>query len=114
MKIYNTGLTVKRDNFEKFVKLISNQFEHGGEKYVLAEDKEMTDWICEFSPGESGVDWILQTMAKYIGRFKNFQLEKDLLKIATYAYICWIKLGFHLQDEHNEDVTGKQQTRGDL
>jgi len=111
MKIYNTGLTVKRDNFEKFIKLISNQFEHGGEKYALGEDKELTDWVCELAPGNTGVDWILQTMAKYLGRFKNVKRERDLLKIATYAYICWIKLGFHIQSEHDEDV---EENRGDF
>ena len=32
--------------------------------------------------------------------------EKDLLKIATYCYICWLKAGHHLKEEHDED-TGK-------
>jgi len=103
-KIYNTGLDVKRENYEKFSEMIKNQFEYGGNKYALSEDKEMTDLICEFSPGESGVDWILQTILKYLGRFKNFQLEKDLLKISTYCYLCWLKMGFHLEEEHEEDI----------
>ena len=101
---YNTGLNTKRDNFGKFVKLISNQFEHGGEKYALSFDKEITDWACELSPGETGADWILMTIAKYLGRFKNFQREKDILKIATYSYLLWIKMGFHLVERNDEDI----------
>jgi len=105
MKLYNTGIKIKKDNWSKFAKLMENQFNHGGDKYKLeGQDKEFTDLVCEISPGESGIDWILQTMVKYIGRFKNFQREKDLLKIATYCYISWLKMGFHLEENHDEDV----------
>lgn len=104
--IYNTGIETKRKNFQKFVDLIGNQFNHGGEKYLLEgqKDKEFTDLICEISPGKTGIDWVLQTMAKYIGRFLNFQREKDLLKIATFCYIAWLKKGFHLVEDHDEDI----------
>jgi len=103
-KIYNTSIKQKRDNFEKFSNLIRDQFEHGGEKYALLEDKEFTDIICEFVPGDTGVDWVLGTVLKYLGRFKNFQREKDLLKISTYCYIMWLKMGCHLKQEHDEDT----------
>ncbi|MFA5398088.1 MAG: hypothetical protein WC346_18895 [Methanogenium sp.] len=83
--IVNTSLAVKKENFDKFAELISNQFNHGGEKYQLSADKEMTDLVCELVPGDTGVDWVLGTMLKYLGRFKNFEREKDLLKIATYC-----------------------------
>jgi len=108
-KIHNTNVEIKRKHFETFAKLISNQFEHGGDKYKQEGDgtKEQTDVICEFVPGSTGVDWILGTMQKYLGRFKNFQREKDLLKIATYCYITWLKMGFHLNKEHDED-TGRR------
>lgn len=102
--IVNTSLDVKRDNFDKFAELIGNQFNHGGEKYQLSSDKEMTDLVCELVPGDTGVDWILGTILKYLGRFKNFEREKDLLKIATYCYIMWLKKGYHLVDNHDEDV----------
>jgi len=68
----------------------------------------VTDWVCEIVPGETGVDWVLGTMAKYIGRFINFKREKDLLKIATYCYIVWLKMGFHLNKDHDEDVNIKK------
>jgi len=103
-EIFNTNLKEKRDNYQMFVNLIREQFEHGGEKYALLEDKEFTDIICEFVPGSTGVDWILGTVLKYLGRFKNLQREKDLLKISTYCYILWLKMGYHLRKEHDEDT----------
>lgn len=105
MKVYNTDVKTKRENWSKFEELIRNQFEHGGDKYTLGEeDKEMTDLICELAPGKSGVDWIMQTIVKYCGRYINFHREKDLLKIATFAYIAWLKGGYHLQVMHDEDT----------
>jgi hypothetical protein len=106
MKVYNTDVNTKREYWPVFEEMIRNQFEHGGEKYALEgqPDKEATDWVCELSPGKTGCDWILQTMAKYLGRFLNFRREKDLLKIATYCFIAWLKCGFHLQEQHEEDV----------
>lgn len=103
-KIYNTSLKEKQKNFDKFVGLIRNQFNFGGTKYQLSDDKEMTDLVCELVPGDTGVDWVLGTCLKYLGRFKNFQREKDLLKIATYCYIMWLKKGFHIEEKHDEDV----------
>ncbi len=91
---------MKRENFEKFVQLIRNQFEHGGEKYALNSEKEITDWVCEIDP-----NWVLGTMAKYIGRYKNFKRERDLLKIANYAYILWLKDEWHLKKKHDEDIS---------
>lgn len=100
----DTSLGVKREHFKVFSELIENQFIHGGDKYKLSEIKEFTDGICECFPGESGVDFILSTCMKYLGRYKNFGREKDLLKIATYMYICWLKGGFYLSKEHDEDT----------
>lgn len=106
IEVYNTGIETKRKYFEKFIQLIRNQFWHGGEKYLLEgqENKEFTDLVCEVSPGKTGFDWILQTIVKYCGRYINFQREKDLLKIATYAYIAWLKSGAHLKEAHDEDT----------
>ena len=79
-KILNTDVETKKKEFEKFAKLIGNQFKHGGDKFALdgQEGKELTDLVCEFNPGKTGVDWILATMIKYCGRFKNFQREKEI------------------------------------
>ncbi len=99
-----TNIEQKKEHFPKFVELIKNQFWHGGDKYKLNDKKEFTDQVCETFPGDSGVDWILGTMMKYLGRYKNFGREKDLLKIATYCYILWLKAGFFEKEEHDEDV----------
>ena len=102
--IYNTNLKQKQENYEKFSKLIENQFNHGGEKYKGNGEEEFTDLICRSFPGESGVDWVLGTIMKYAGRYKNFGREKDLLKMSTYCFILWLKGGFHLNETADEDV----------
>lgn len=103
-----TTVEVKRENFHKFTDLIGNQFNHGGDKYKLPgfEDREATDIISSVFGGETEFDWILGTMMKYLFRFKNFQREKDLLKICTYGYILWLKQGNHLKkdSEHDQDI----------
>lgn len=107
----STGIKVKRENWQKFAKFIENQFNHGGDKYSLPDqpDKEMTDLLCEMSPGKTGIDWIMQTIAKYCGRYINFEREKDLFKIATFAYIAWLKKGYHLKEEHDEDTNKEKE-----
>ncbi len=102
--VYNTDVETKKREWSKFRKLVEEQFIHGGDKYALGKNKEATDWICEGFPGDTGIDWMLGTMAKYIMRFKNFRRERDLLKIATYCFICWLKMGFHLKDKHDTDT----------
>lgn len=102
-----TTIEVKNANFQKFADLIGNQFKHGGDKYKLQgfSDREATDVISSVFGGPSEFDWILGTMMKYLFRFKNFQREKDLLKIATYCYILWLKQGNHLSQTHDEDTS---------
>jgi hypothetical protein len=102
--MFNTNVEEKRKHFKNFADLIENQFNHGGDKYEGYADKEFTDLICESFPGKSGVDWILGTCMKYLGRYKNLGREKDLLKVATYMYIAWLKGGFHLKELHDEDT----------
>ncbi len=106
-KVFGTTVEVKRLNFPKFAGLISNQFNHGGDKYNLPgfTDREATDVISSVFGGSSQFDWILGTMMKYLFRFKNFQREKDLLKVATYCYILWLKQGNHLKDTNDEDTS---------
>jgi hypothetical protein len=106
---FGTTVDTKRVHWEKFAKLISNQFEHGGDKYKLQgfNDREATDVISSVFGGESEFDWILGTMMKYLFRFKNFKREKDLLKIATYCYILWLKQGNHFKDISDTDTEVK-------
>jgi hypothetical protein len=103
---YGTTTKVKAGNFKKFADLIEGQFSHGGDKYALQgfEDREATDVISSVFGGPTEYDWILGTMMKYLFRFKNFNREKDLLKVATYCYILWLKQGNHLKDDHDTDT----------
>jgi len=106
-KVYSTIPSVKAKYWPKFAALMSQQFNHGGhEKYKLQgfEDREATDIISSVFGGESEFDWILGTMTKYIFRFKNLHREKDLLKVATYCYILWLKQGNHLKELHDTDT----------
>lgn len=106
-KSYNTTTDIKTKYFDKFAHLISNQFRHGGDKYKLPgfDDREATDVISQIFGGPHHEDWVLGTMMKYLLRYRNFRREKDLLKIATYCYILWLKAGHHLTEEHDEDIT---------
>ena len=85
--------------FEKFSTLIRDQFEYGGQKYASAGDegKEATDYLFD----DFGKNWLYGTLAKYTKRYTNLARERDLLKIATYCYIIWLKKGFQYEDSIN-------------
>lgn len=87
----------KEGNLETFHKLIINQFAYGGQKYASTNEKEATDILFDIH----GYKWLIGTCDKYCFRFKNLQRERDLLKIATYMYIIWLKKGFHLSTRFN-------------
>jgi len=80
-------------NFSTFCDLVKDQFEYGGKKYALNEERESTDVLFEVY----GKNWLYGTMAKYCFRYKNLARERDLLKIACYAFILWLKKGYFLQ-----------------
>lgn len=83
-----------KDNLllEKFFDLVKDQFAYGGKKYALnGEDtKESTDVLFDIH----GASWLFGTSHKYCFRYKNLKRERDLLKIATYQFITWLKRGF--------------------
>lgn len=101
---YFTDVEIKAKFFPVFSKLLENQFMHGGSKYRAKNNKEFTDILCEAFPGRTGVEGVLWTMAKYLGRYNNYGREKDLLKVATYAFILWLKGGFYLKKDHDQDI----------
>ncbi len=78
-------------NLEKFYELINSQFTYGGKKYAQTKEKEATDVLFD----DFGKNWLFGTLAKYVKRYKNLGREKDLLKIACYSFIIWLKRGFH-------------------
>lgn len=86
-------------NLEKFLELVEDQFSYGGIKYAGSKDKptrESTDDLFD----DFGRNWLFGTMAKYCKRYSNLAKsipekgERDLLKIACYCYILWLKRGF--------------------
>lgn len=85
-------MTFNQDSFNKFISLILDQFNYGGKKYALNGDnqRESTDELFD----RHGKNWLFGTVDKYTFRFKTVSREKDLLKIATYMYIIWLKRGF--------------------
>ena len=85
-----------KEKLNKFFELVNNQFTYGGKKYNADNsEKEATDILCE-RHGYRGLFW---TMNKYIFRYRNFHQEKELLKIATYCYLLYLKRGFFVLKE---------------
>ena len=79
--------------FEEFMKGHVSQWEGGGTRYAYNDEKEWTDVICE----KVGNKWIGGNIIKYAGetynevRQGNKAPEVNLMKIAVYAFIWWIK-----------------------
>lgn len=78
-----------------FSELVEDQFKYGGIKYANTKEKESTDILVD----DYGFNWLLGTLNKYIYRYKNLGREKDLLKVACYCFIIWLKFGFHLEKQ---------------
>jgi hypothetical protein len=80
------------NNMNKFLELVRDQFSYGGKKYALSgsASRESTDELFD----KHGKNWLFGTIDKYTFRFRNLARERDLLKIATYMYILWLKRGF--------------------
>jgi hypothetical protein len=76
-----------------FIDFIEDQFRFGGVKYASKNaGKEATDELVE----DFGWYWLIGTQGKYVKRYRNQVLEKDLLKIGCYQFINWLKRGYHL------------------
>ena len=88
------------DKLEVFNKLVVDQFAYGGTKYAKTSEKEATD--CLFD--DHGFTWLVGTIDKYTYRYTNLARERDLLKIATYMYIIWLKRGFHINNRGTDEV----------
>jgi hypothetical protein len=80
---------------ETFHGLIEDQFAYGGQKYALNGERESTDELFD----RYTKSWLAGTMDKYTFRYRNLKRERDLLKIACYCYILWLKKGFFIKSE---------------
>jgi len=89
---YLEKLYGKDNRLEEFFSLVASQLLYGGKKYALkgAKSRESTDELFDIH----GMTWLFGTIHKYCFRFSNLKRERDLLKIATYAYLVWLKRGF--------------------
>ena len=95
-------MSSKNKKLEQFFKLIADQFQYGGKKYALSGEntKESTDVLFE----QHGASWLFGTSHKYCFRYKNLKRERDLLKIATYQFITWLKRGFFCKQRGTIDA----------
>lgn len=84
---------------EQFVELVSQQWKYGGQKYAYSGQKESTDVLFD----DFGKNWLFGTLAKYCRRYANLARERDLLKIACYCFILYLKRGFHLKEEGTKE-----------
>jgi hypothetical protein len=82
------------NKFQVFCSLVKEQFTYGAEKYKADNQKEVTDILCD-DFGFPGLFW---TLGKYCKRFGNQKRERDVLKIACYMYIVWLKYGYHVYE----------------
>jgi len=82
------------NKYQVFCSLVKEQFTYGAEKYKADNQKEVTDILCD-DFGFPGLFW---TLGKYCKRFGNQKRERDVLKIACYMYIVWLKYGYHVYE----------------
>jgi hypothetical protein len=87
----NTNLKIKEKYFPLFVSQIRDQLMKGAKKYAQSDEKEWTDLICD---AVGTKEYIIGCIMKYSGRIVNGdpRQEEDVFKIATYAYLLWLKL----------------------
>ena len=76
------------EELEKWFDIIVKQFTHGSQKYTFFDEFDYTDVLRYADP-----NWVSVTIQKYVRRFEVEAREKDLIKMATYAYIVWIQDG---------------------
>ncbi len=85
--------------FDSFKKLVTDQFSYGGQKYAHSGEREATDVLFD----RYGFKWLIGTIDKYTFRFLTCKREKDLLKIACYMFIVWLKRGFFVMPQGVND-----------
>jgi hypothetical protein len=84
----------KLARFEDFVGLVRRMALDGSTKYAGAEAyrKEAIDIIPDILSEEGYVSFVLGDLIKRIMRFKNQRRERDLVKIALWTYLLWMRL----------------------
>lgn len=90
---------MRQESFNTFKQLVIDQFEYGGKKYAFDKQRESTDILFDVH----GKNWLFGTIDKYTFRFRNLARERDILKIACYQYILWLKRGFFMSKDGIND-----------
>jgi len=98
--------------FDKYLILVQDQFVYGGKKYALSGggQRESTDVLFD----KYGKNWLIGTIDKYTFRFKNLKRERDLLKIACYMYIMWLKRGYHIDNQRVNPIDTNVKVKADF
>jgi len=101
------GIPQKLARFEEFTQLMKGLALQGTEKYAGAEadKKENIDIIPDVLGEEGYVNYVLGDLIKRVIRFKNQRRERDLVKMALWTYLLWMRL-FPKQEKGEGKVLG--------
>ena len=80
--------------FKEFTQLMKEMALKGIEKRSEAEllKKETEDSIPDAPGAERHINFVLEDLVKKIIRFRNQRREKDLVNLALWAYLLWMRL----------------------
>lgn len=81
-----------KNQFAEFNKLIEHQIKHENKCYNPLFAKEITDDLFN----HYGYQWLIGSIDNYSKRLNNFKNEYNILNVAVYTYILWLKRGYHL------------------
>lgn len=95
----NTSVKQKTELWPRFIAACKSQWESGGNRYALTEDKEFTDLICE----AIGNKFCGGQIIKHAGELVNTNPKPEVafFKIAVWAFIWWLK--------EQENLTGRDE-----
>ena len=84
----------KLSRFEEFARSMKMLAIEGSNKYAGGEPykREAIDIIPDILTEEGYVDYVLGDLLKRIIRFKNQRRERDLVKMALWSYLLWMRL----------------------
>ena len=84
----------KLARFEEFTDMMKQLALQGTDKYAGAkvDKKETIDIIPDVLGEEGYISFVLGDLIKRIIRFKNQKRERDLVKIALWTYLLWMRL----------------------
>lgn len=97
----------KLSRFEEFARSMKILAVEGSNKYAGGEPykKEAIDIIPDILTEEGYVSYVLGDLLKRVIRFKNQRRERDLVKIALWSYLLWMRF-FPKQDREGPKPHG--------